>query len=114
MPRARKSLLRPAVLFAAIAIIPASASAATLPPDIGPAPQTEVDPAGAVTIYAPSTAIGFAGVRVVSPRLRLVGRYVTVRLSCPVETAGSCTGRTKVAARNRTRDSHAAGTLVLG
>jgi hypothetical protein len=50
----------------------------------------------------------------VSPRLPLVGRYVTVRLSCPVETVGSCTGRTKVAARNHESGSHAASTLVLG
>jgi hypothetical protein len=60
----------------------------------------------ALSIPAPAAAeeptfgIGFAGVRLVSHQLTLTDRYVTVRLTCPLEAVGGCAGTTKVAARS--------------
>src|SRR4051794_25737647 len=71
----------------------------------GPSPDPAGDPApvsdtGQITDTAPSGAsatarAAFAGVRVASKHLRLVGRYVTVRLRCPAEATGGCAGRTR-------------------
>ena len=51
--------------------------------------------------------------KLVSPRLTLAGRFVSVRLSCPAATVGRCSGRTKLSARRsilgRGRFSIAAG-----
>jgi hypothetical protein len=79
---------------------------------VAPAPATSEPPAP-TTAPANPAAAPFAGVKLVSPRLTLAGRIVTVRLSCPAATAGRCTGRTKLSARRtilgRGRFSIAAG-----
>ncbi len=56
----------------------------------------------------------FAGVRLVSTRLALAGRFITVRLSCPAATPGGCTGRTRLTARHRRSGSRAAVSVTLG
>ncbi len=79
---------------------------------VAPAPATS-EPPTPTTAPANPAAAPFAGVKLVSPRLMLAGRIVTVRLSCPAATAGRCTGRTKLSARRtilgRARFSIAAG-----
>ncbi len=60
------------------------------------------------------TAGGFAGVKLVSTRLTLAGRFITVKLSCPAATAGRCTGRTKLTTRRRRTGSRSAATVTLG
>jgi hypothetical protein len=78
---------------------------------VAPAPATS-EPATPTTPANPP-AQPFAGVKLVSPRLTLAGRVVTVRLSCPAATVGRCSGRTKLSARRtilgRARFSIAAG-----
>jgi hypothetical protein len=49
-----------------------------------------------------STTPAFAGVTLVSTRLALSGKFITLRLSCPAGTAGGCSGQTKLSARRRT------------
>jgi len=49
-----------------------------------------------------STAPAFAGVRLVSTRLALSGKFVTLKLSCPAGTLGGCSGRTRLAAKRLT------------
>jgi hypothetical protein len=56
----------------------------------------------------------FAGVRLISTRLALAGRFITLRLSCPAATAGGCTGRTRLTARHRRPGSRAAVSVALG
>jgi hypothetical protein len=81
---------------------------------VPPAPATS-EPPTPTTPATPATpaAQPFAGVKLVSPRLTLAGRIITVRLSCPAATAGRCSGRTKLSARRtilgRARFSIAAG-----
>jgi hypothetical protein len=67
-------------------------------------------------VSSPSTsggAPGFAGVRLVSTRLTLSGKFITLKLSCPAATVGGCSGRTKLASRRvslgKARFSMAAG-----
>jgi len=43
----------------------------------------------------------FAGVGLVSTHLTTAGRFVTLKLSCPAGTIGSCSGKTKLSARKR-------------
>jgi hypothetical protein len=59
-------------------------------------------------------AAGFAGVRLVSTRLTMSGRFITLRLSCPAGTAGRCSGRTKLSASRRRTPSRPAATVLLG
>jgi hypothetical protein len=82
---------------------PAGTSSATNP----------TDPTNSTT-STNSTAGGFAGVKLVSTRLTLAGRFITVKLSCPAATAGHCTGRTKLTARRRRTGSRSAATVTLG
>ena len=49
-----------------------------------------------------SPAPGFAGVKLVSPRLALSGKFITLKLSCPAATVGGCSGRTRLAAKRLT------------
>jgi hypothetical protein len=83
---------------------------------VGPAPAPSPDPGTPTTPADPSEnppARSFGGVRLVSTRLALSGRFITMRLGCPVDTAGRCSGRTKLTTRRRT-SSHAARTVTLG
>jgi hypothetical protein len=68
------------------------------------------DPANAANPLAGA----FAGVKLVSTRLTLAGRFITVKLSCPAATAGGCTGRTTLTARHRRAGSRTAATVKLG
>ena len=61
----------------------------------------------------PSSSAGFAGVRLVSTRLTLSGRFITLKLSCPAGTVGGCSGRTSLSARAR-QSSGAARRVILG
>jgi hypothetical protein len=54
------------------------------------------------TSSSSSTTPAFAGVTLVSTRLALSGKFITLRLSCPAGTAGGCSGQTKLSARRRT------------
>jgi hypothetical protein len=47
----------------------------------------------------------FAGVRLVSTRLRFARRFITAKLTCPAATVGRCSGRTKLTARRRRTSS---------
>ena len=60
-----------------------------------PAPPT---PSGSSSSPTPA----FAGVSLVSTRLTLSGKVITLKLSCPAGTAGGCSGQTKLSARRRT------------
>jgi hypothetical protein len=44
----------------------------------------------------------FAGVSLVARTLRLSGKFITLKLSCPAGTVGGCSGLTKLSARRRT------------
>jgi hypothetical protein len=55
----------------------------------------------AATLGAPSSASAFAGVRLVSTRLALSGKFIAVKLGCPAGTVGGCSGQTKLSARRR-------------
>jgi hypothetical protein len=68
----------------------------------------------AATPTTPPSAATFAGVRLVSTKLRTSGRFITLRLSCPAGTVGRCSGRTKLTATRRRTSSRAATTVVLG
>jgi hypothetical protein len=61
----------------------------------------------------PPTMPSFAGVKLVSNRLTLAGRFITVRLQCPAATPGRCTGRTKLTAR-RLRLGRAGFSIAAG
>jgi hypothetical protein len=84
------------------------------------APAAVTAPAGAVTDFTsgatttPSPARPFAGVRLVSTRLTMSGRSITLKLSCPAATLGRCSGRTKLTARHRRPGSRATSTVTLG
>ena len=65
------------------------------------------------TPSTPSSSAGFAGVRLVSTRLTLSGRFITLKLSCPAATVGGCSGRTSLSARAR-QSSGAARRVILG
>ena len=54
------------------------------------------------TSSSSSTTPAFAGVTLVSTRLALSGKFITLKLSCPAGTAGGCSGQTKLSARRRT------------
>jgi hypothetical protein len=55
----------------------------------------------AATSGAPSSAFPFPGVRLVSTKLALSGKFITLKLSCPAGTVGGCSGQTKLSARRR-------------
>jgi hypothetical protein len=50
---------------------------------------------------SPGTTAPFAGVKLIATRLAFGGRFITLKLSCPVGTVGRCSGRTKLTARRR-------------
>ena len=55
----------------------------------------------AATPGAPNSASAFAGVRLVSTKLAVSGKFITLKLSCPAATVGGCSGQTKLTARRR-------------
>jgi hypothetical protein len=67
--------------------------------DEAPAPPAPVPATPAAP--GPSPAPGFAGVALSSTRLTLTRGFVTLRLSCPAETAGPCSGSTRLTAAAR-------------
>jgi hypothetical protein len=72
-------------------------------------------PAGAAgTPGTPGSSTPFAGVKLVSTKLAYARRSITLRLSCPASTAGTCTGRTKLTARHRSSGSRTATVVKLG
>ncbi len=89
------------------------------------APTAGPEPAGPVTDQsgtpspttppASSPSAGpFAGVRLVSTRLTMSRRFITLKLSCPTGAVGRCSGRTKLTARRRRSGSRAALTVRVG
>ena len=79
-------------------IPPATIPPSTSSPSTSPLPPTEA----------------FAGVRLVSTRLAMAGRFIPLKLSCPSGTVGGCWGQTKLTAPRRRAGSRAASTVVLG
>jgi hypothetical protein len=73
---------------------------------------TAAPPATSSTATVPPTQ-GFAGVKLLSTKLTMAGRFITLKLSCPARTVGRCSGRTKLTARHRRAGSRTA-TIVLG
>ena len=69
-------------------------------------------PASSATPTSPAGT--FAGVKLVSTRLTLRGRFITVKLSCPAGSSGRCTGTTRLSAKRRRTSSRAATTVALG
>jgi hypothetical protein len=61
-------------------------------------PPAEPTPSSSSSSSTPA----FAGVRLVSTRLTLSGKFITLKLSCPAGTVGGCSGQTKLSARRRT------------
>jgi Ca2+-binding RTX toxin-like protein len=84
----------------------------TGPSNVQPAGTTPTAP----TATAPpaTSAPSFAGVRLVSTRLTMAGRFIALRLRCPAATVGRCTGTAKLTARRRRTGSRAASTVTLG
>jgi hypothetical protein len=87
----------------------------TPPPPTSPAPSpTPPPPAPSSTTRTSTTPTrAFAGVTLVSTRPSFGGKFITLKLSCPAETIGRCSGRTKLTARRRA-GSGAARTVTLG
>ena len=82
--------------------------------EFGPAQPAPPPPSPSPTAPANPPTHSFAGVRLVSTRLTLAGRFIRVRLSCPAGTAGRCSGRTKLTARRGRTGSRAATRVTLG
>jgi hypothetical protein len=76
-------------------------------------PTTQTPTSETPTTQAPNATPAFAGVRLVSTRLSLGGRFVALKLSCPAGTVGRCSGRTKLTARRRA-SSGTASSVTLG
>ena len=72
--------------------------------------QTFTTPAEPPAATSPPPAPAFAGVTLVSTRLALSGKFITLKLSCPTGTVGGCSGQTKLSARRRT----GTGRVALG
>jgi hypothetical protein len=62
----------------------------------------------------PAPTPGFAGVKLVSTKLTMAGRFITLKLTCPGATVGGCSGRTTLTARHRRPGSRATSTVALG
>ena len=62
----------------------------------------------------PPPRAGFTGVKLVSTKLSVAGRFVTLKLRCPAATVGSCSGKTKLSARRGRVGSRPAVTVALG
>lgn len=75
----------------------------TIPPSTSPSSTSPPPPTEA-----------FAGMRLVSTRLAMAGRFITLKLSCPSGTVGGCWGQTKLTAPRRRAGSRAASMVVLG
>jgi hypothetical protein len=72
-------------------------------------------PASPATPILPASPAGtFAGVKLVSARLTLRGRFITVKLTCPAGASGRCTGTTRLSAKRRRTSSRAAARVALG
>jgi PKD domain len=71
-------------------------------------------PTSAPTPATPPSARPFAGVRLVSTRLSVARRVITLKLTCPAATVGHCSGRTKLTARRRRTSSRAGSPVTLG
>jgi len=69
--------------------------------------------AGGSTPTSSTLTSAFAGVSLVSTKLRFSRRFVTVTLRCPAGTIGGCSGRTKLTAR-RVRLGRAAFSIAPG
>jgi PKD repeat protein len=67
------------------------------PPESAPPAQTSQQP--------PATQ-PFAGVRLLSTRLSVRGRFISLKLSCPAGTIGRCSGRTTLTVRPSRSISH--------
>jgi hypothetical protein len=63
--------------------------------------QSFATPAATPSGSNSSSTPTFAGVTLVSTRLALSGKFITVKLSCPAGTVGGCSGETKLSARRR-------------
>jgi hypothetical protein len=85
----------------------------TASPPPPPTPPAAPSASSSTSQIATSPPWAFAGVRLVSTRLSFGGRFVTLRLSCPAGTVGSCSGRTKLSAWRRS-SSRPASTVTLG
>jgi hypothetical protein len=79
----------------------APATSTTTPPTASPSTTSTPQPP-------------FAGVRLASTSLSFALRRITVTLKCPAATAGRCTGRTKLTARQRRTGSRPASRIALG
>jgi hypothetical protein len=66
---------------------------------VGPAPPTQTSQQPSA---APAPSRPFAGVRLLSTKLSLRGRLITLKLSCPAGTVGRCSGRTRLTAHRVT------------
>jgi hypothetical protein len=64
--------------------------------------QSFTTPSATSSSSGSSPAPAFAGVKLVSTRLALSGRFIVVKLSCPAATVGGCSGRTRLAAKRLT------------
>lgn len=74
--------------------VPASTPPTTPPPTTPPPTTTP-------PLTTPPSPQPFAGAQLVSSRLIMAGRFITLRLRCPAATVGHCAGRTKLIARRR-------------
>jgi Tol biopolymer transport system component len=70
-------------------------------PGVQPPAPAPADTQPAPTPTSTTPSLGFAGVRLVSTRLSLGGRFIALRLSCPAGTVGRCSGRTRLTERQR-------------
>ena len=89
---------------------PASGSAPDQP--TGDSSGSGLPTAQTTTTEASKTVVPFAGVRLVSRKLTLSGKFVAIRLRCPAAAKGGCAGRTKLIARKRR--AHSSRNVVLG
>jgi hypothetical protein len=89
-------------------------SAPIAPPPSTPPPATPPPATPPPTTPPPVTSPSFAGVRLVSTKLRFARRSVVITLNCPAATAGRCSGRSKLTARLRRPGARAVSTITLG
>src|SRR5439155_2425017 len=77
-----------------------------------PAPASA--PSTNAPLNMPASSRPFAGVTLVSTRLIMAGRFITLKLSCPTGTVGRCSGRTTLSTRARRSRSGATRQVRLG
>jgi len=71
-------------------------------------------PSANAPVNMPASSRPFAGVTLVSTRLIMAARFITLKLSCPTGTMGRCSGRTTLSTRVRRSRSGAAHQVRLG